>query len=149
MMECWDALMKYESLIKLRPGGWEHLEGVNRWSCEKYFCWGPSSSEGPQKHDLTMFSKCNTWTGTFRLGLKPYTMWRAWSRRRLMLLRGYAQGSFGAMAEKWTDLKRKRLSSPHWVVHKSIVNMKGMNVNLHRLRPVPINRWTILPYCSH
>jgi hypothetical protein len=20
-------------------------------------CWGPSSSEGPQKHDLTMFSK--------------------------------------------------------------------------------------------
>jgi hypothetical protein len=21
--------------------------------------WGPSSSEGPQKHDLTMFSKCN------------------------------------------------------------------------------------------
>jgi hypothetical protein len=23
-------------------------------------CWGPSSSEGPQKHDLTMFSKCDT-----------------------------------------------------------------------------------------
>jgi hypothetical protein len=22
-------------------------------------CWGPSSSEGPQKHDLTMFSKCD------------------------------------------------------------------------------------------
>jgi hypothetical protein len=37
-------------------------------------------------------------------------------------------------------LKGKRLSSPRWVVHKSIVNMKGMNVNLHRLRPVPINR---------
>jgi hypothetical protein len=57
-----------------------------------------------------------------------------------MLLRSYVQGSFGAMAEKGTDLKRKMLSSPHWVVHKSIVNMKGMNVNLHRLRPVPINR---------
>jgi aspartate/tyrosine/aromatic aminotransferase len=42
--------------------------------------------------------------------------------------------------EKGTDLKRKRLSSPHWVVHKSIVNMRGMNVNLHRLRLVPINR---------
>jgi hypothetical protein len=41
---------------------------------------------------------------------------------------------------KGTDLKGKRLSSPRWVVHKSIVNMKGMNVNLHRLRPVPINR---------
>jgi hypothetical protein len=45
------------------------------------------------------------------------------------------------MAEKGTDLKRKRLSSPHWVIHKSIVNMKGINVNLHRLRPVPINRY--------
>jgi hypothetical protein len=46
----------------------------------------------------------------------------------------------GTTVEKGTDLKRKRLSSPHWVVHKSIENMKGMNVNLHRLRPVPINR---------
>jgi hypothetical protein len=111
-------------------------------------CWGPSSSEGPQKHDLTMLPKCNMWTGTFGLGLKPYTMWKAWSRRRPMLLRSYAQGSFGPMAEKGTDLEGKRLSSPRWVVNKSIVNMKGMNVNLHRLRPVPINRWTILPYCS-
>jgi aspartate/tyrosine/aromatic aminotransferase len=42
------------------------------------------------------------------------------------------------MAEKGTDLKGKRLSNPRWVVHKSIVNMKGMNVNLYRLRPVPI-----------
>jgi hypothetical protein len=41
---------------------------------------------------------------------------------------------------KRNRLKGKRLSSPRWVVHKSIVNMKGMNVNLHRLRPVPINR---------
>jgi hypothetical protein len=24
------------------------------------YCWGPSSSEGPQKHDLTMFLECNT-----------------------------------------------------------------------------------------
>jgi hypothetical protein len=23
------------------------------------YCWGPSSSEGPQKHDLTMFPECN------------------------------------------------------------------------------------------
>jgi hypothetical protein len=112
------------------------------------YCWGPSSSEGPKKHDLTMFSKCNIWAGTFGLGLKAYTMWKAWSWRRLMLLRSYAQGSFGLMAEKGTDLKGKRLSSPHWVIHKSIVNMKGMNVNLQRLRPVPINRWTVPPYCS-
>jgi hypothetical protein len=40
---------------------------------------------------------------------------------------------------KGTDLKGKRLSSPRWVVNKLIVNMMGMNVNLHRLRPVPIN----------
>jgi hypothetical protein len=37
-------------------------------------------------------------------------------------------------------LKEKRLSSPCWIVIKSIVNIKGMNVILHRLRPVPINR---------
>jgi hypothetical protein len=42
------------------------------------------------------------------------------------------------MAEKGTDLKGKRLSSARWVVHKSIVIIKGMNVILHRLRPVPI-----------
>jgi hypothetical protein len=57
-----------------------------------------------------------------------------------MLLQSYAQGSFGSMVEKGTDLKGKRLSSPRWVVHKSIVNIKGMNVILHRLRPMPINR---------
>ena len=48
--------------------------------------------------------------------------------------------SFGSVAEKGTDLRRKRLSSPQQIVLKSIVNMKGMNVILHRLRPVPINR---------
>jgi hypothetical protein len=57
-----------------------------------------------------------------------------------VLFQSYVQGSFGSMAEKGTDLKGKRLSSPHWVVHKSIVNMKGMTISLHRLRPVPINR---------
>ena len=41
---------------------------------------------------------------------------------------------------KRNRLKGKRLSSLHWVVYKSIVNMKGMNVISHRLRPVPINR---------
>jgi hypothetical protein len=44
------------------------------------------------------------------------------------------------MVEKGTDLKGKRPSSPCWVIRKSIVNMKGMNVNLHRLRHVPINK---------
>jgi hypothetical protein len=44
------------------------------------------------------------------------------------------------MAEKGTDLKGKRLSSPHRIVHKLTINVKGMNVISHRLRPVPINR---------
>jgi hypothetical protein len=44
------------------------------------------------------------------------------------------------VAEKGTDLKGKRLFSPRWFIHKSIENIKGMNVNLHGLRPVPINR---------
>jgi hypothetical protein len=57
-----------------------------------------------------------------------------------MLLRSYAQESFGSAAKKGTDLKGKMLSNPRWVVHKSIVNIKGMNVILHRLRPVHINR---------
>jgi hypothetical protein len=44
------------------------------------------------------------------------------------------------MAEKGTDLKGKRLSSTHRIVYNSIINVKGMNVIFHRLRPVPINR---------
>jgi hypothetical protein len=41
---------------------------------------------------------------------------------------------------KRNRLKGKSLSSPHRFVYKSIVNIKGMNVISHRLRPVPINR---------
>jgi hypothetical protein len=44
------------------------------------------------------------------------------------------------MAEKGTDLKRKRLFSPHRIVHKLMINVKGMDVISHRLCPVPINR---------
>jgi hypothetical protein len=44
------------------------------------------------------------------------------------------------MAEKGTDLKGKRPSSPHRIVYELIINVKGMNVISHRLHPVPINR---------
>jgi hypothetical protein len=57
-----------------------------------------------------------------------------------MQFRSYAQGCFGSMARKETDLKGKRPSNPRWIVLKSTVNINGMNVILHRLRPVPINR---------
>jgi hypothetical protein len=46
----------------------------------------------------------------------------------------------GSIAEKGTDLKGKRLSSPHRFIYKSIINVKGMNVISHRLRPMLINR---------
>jgi hypothetical protein len=54
--------------------------------------------------------------------------------------RSYAWKSFGLAVENKTDLKRKRPSSPQWIVLKSIINIKGMDVILHMLRPVPINR---------
>jgi hypothetical protein len=58
----------------------------------------------------------------------------------MMQLRSYVQDSFGSAAGKGTNLKGKRLSSPRWIILTTIVNIKGMNVILHRLRPVPINR---------
>jgi hypothetical protein len=52
----------------------------------------------------------------------------------------YAQGSFGVIAEKETDLKRKRLFRPRWTTIELLANAMGMNVILHGLHPVPINR---------
>jgi hypothetical protein len=52
----------------------------------------------------------------------------------------YAQGSFGVIAEKETDLKGKRLFRPRWIAIELLANVKGMGVILHGLRPVPINR---------
>jgi hypothetical protein len=95
-----------------------------------------------------MFAKCNICTETFGLGIKLYTIWKAWTGQRLNQFRSYVQGSFGSTAEKGTDLKGKRLFSPRWIIFKSIVNIKGMNVILHRLCPVLINRWTVPPYYS-
>jgi hypothetical protein len=54
--------------------------------------------------------------------------------------RSYAQGSFGMIAEKKTDLKMKRLFRPRWITIKLLANVKGMGVILHGLCPVPINR---------
>jgi hypothetical protein len=41
---------------------------------------------------------------------------------------------------KRNRIKGKRLSSPHRIVYKSIISVKGMYVISHTLRPVPINR---------
>jgi hypothetical protein len=54
--------------------------------------------------------------------------------------RSFAQGSFGMIARKETDLKMKRLFRPRWITIKLLANVKGMGVILHGLCPVPINR---------
>jgi hypothetical protein len=46
-------------------------EGPNIGS---FVCWGPSSSEGPQKRNLTMFSKYGLWIGIFGFMVKADTM---------------------------------------------------------------------------
>jgi hypothetical protein len=68
------------------------------------------------------------------------TMGEAQRIRRLMQRQSYAQGSFDMTVEKETDLKGKRLFRPRWITIESLVNVKGMGVILHGLRPVPINR---------
>jgi hypothetical protein len=40
----------------------------------------------------------------------------------------YAQGSFGMIAEKETDLKMKRLFRPRWIAIELLANVKGMGV---------------------
>jgi hypothetical protein len=120
------------------------------------YCWGPSASEGSQKHDLTMFSKWNMWTGIFGFGSWAY---RAWSGRSLSETKDdydEGQGDHEAVRRKasaWqqkrgTDLKMKRQIRPRRITIELLANVKGMNVILHGLRPLPINRWTVLPYCS-
>jgi hypothetical protein len=44
------------------------------------------------------------------------------------------------IAEKETDLKMKRLFRPRWIPIELLPNVKGMDVILHGLCPVPINR---------
>jgi hypothetical protein len=43
-------------------------------------------------------------------------------------------------AEKGTDLKMKRQFRPQRITIELLANVKGMNVILLGLRPVPINR---------
>ena len=54
--------------------------------------------------------------------------------------RSYAQGSFGMIAEKESDLKMKRLFRPRKIIIELLPDVKGIGVILHGLRPMPINR---------
>jgi hypothetical protein len=98
-------------------------------------CWGPLSSEGPQKCNLTMSSKYGLWTGTFGLhDEKGAIVTKVADTSKL------CAKEFRSITGKGTDLKGERLSSPHRFFYKPIINVKGMNVISHGLRPVPINR---------
>ena len=50
--------------------------------------------------------------------------------------------------KRGTDLKMKRQIRPRIITIELLINVKGINVILHGLRPLLINRWTVLPYCS-
>ena len=115
--------------------------------CFNGVCWGPSAYEGPQKQDLTIFLEYNAWAGIF--GLKSVSQQeKTRIIRRLIQRRRCEQESFGVVAEKETDLKMKRLFRPRWITIELLPNVKGMDVILYGLCPVPINRWTVPPYCS-
>jgi hypothetical protein len=58
-----------------------------------------------------MFLEYNTRTGIFGLGSEPQYE-EAQRTQRLAQSRSYVQESFGTIAEKETDLKRKRLFRP-------------------------------------
>jgi hypothetical protein len=60
--------------------------------------------------------------------------------RRLTQRRSCKEESFGVIAEKETDLKMKRLFRPRQITIELLPNVKGMDVILHGLCPVPINR---------
>jgi hypothetical protein len=60
--------------------------------------------------------------------------------RRLKQRRRCEQKSFGVVAEKETDLKMKRLFRPRWITIELLPNVKGVDVILYGLCPVPINR---------
>ena len=84
---------------------------------------------------------------------------KAWSRRSLTEMeddRDEGWNDHEAMCRKasaWqqkrgTDLKMKSQIRPRRITIELLIKAKGINVILHGLRPVPINRWTVLPYCS-
>jgi hypothetical protein len=50
-------LEKYLDTVRRLEASFEGFSVKNIPRGENEHCWGPSASEGPQKHDLTMFSK--------------------------------------------------------------------------------------------
>jgi hypothetical protein len=83
------AEIQISEFFHRRITSWAVL-GILENSNDQSSCWGPSASEGPQKRDLTMFSKWNMWTGIFGFGSWVY---RAWSGQSLSETKGdYDEG---------------------------------------------------------
>jgi hypothetical protein len=96
------------------------------------------------------------WTGIFGIGSWAYkSMVRTklerderWLWRRTRWSRSCAHEASARQQKRGTDLKMKRQIRPRRITIDLLANVKGMNVILHGLRLLPINRWTVLPYCS-
>jgi hypothetical protein len=124
----WEAFSGFENFspcfkcfsfdLNKTPPEWNSLsfqEGFNRYQLEIYMdasfeniLLGAFVFRRSSKTLLTMFPKHNICTWTFGLRMKLYTIWKAGSERRLNQRRSCVQGSFGSVAEKGTDLRRKK-----------------------------------------
>jgi hypothetical protein len=77
----------------------------------------------------------------------------AWARRKVIMTKDkvitkLCRKASAQQQKRGTDLEMKRQIRPRRITIELLPNVKGMNVILHGLRPLPINRWTVLPYCS-
>ena len=87
-------------------------------------------------------------------GIQEYGQDEAWVGRKAIMTKDKMITKLRRKALAWqqkrgTELKMKSQIRPRRITIELLLkNVKGINVILHGLRPVPINRWTVLPYCS-
>jgi hypothetical protein len=77
----------------------------------------------------------------------------AWARRKVIMTKDkvitkLCRKASAQQQKRGTDLEMKRQIRPRRITIELLPNVKGMNVILHGLRPLTINRWTVLLYCS-
>jgi hypothetical protein len=71
-------------------------------------CWGPSSSEGPQKHNLTMFPKYDLWTSIFGFMVKADTM-KSWIVTKVVVAPKLCGRELRLNCRKGNRLKREKV----------------------------------------
>ena len=77
----------------------------------------------------------------------------AWARRKVIMTKDKVitkpcRKASARQQKRGTDLKMKRQIRPRRITIELLANVKGMDVIVHGLCPLPINRWIVLPYCS-